>query len=62
MRGLAEGEKVPAADAQQTTPVQAPDESVIPGAEPAAPAQTPEPQIPESPAPAPTSAPAATAR
>ena len=60
--GLAEGEKVPAADAQQTTPVQAPDESVIPGAEPAAPAQTPEPQIPESPAPAPTSAPAATAR
>lgn len=60
--GLAEGEKVPAADAQQTTPAQAPDESVIPGAEPAAPAQTPEPQIPESPAPAPTSAPAATAR
>ena len=60
--GLAEGEKVPAADAQQTTPAQAPDETVIPGAEPAAPAQTPEPQIPESPAPAPTSAPAATAR
>ena len=60
--GLAEGEKVPAADAQQTTPAQAPDESVIPGAEPGAPAQTPEPQIPESPAPAPTSAPAATAR
>ena len=60
--GLAEGEKVPAADAQQTTPAQAPDESVIPGAEPAAPAQTPEPQIPESPAPAPTSAPAAPAR